>query len=166
MHITENNFMKNGVVKYEDSSGNRLLIKSDLRGANFTAKCRPKDKNIKISAITFEYPYDIDGFNLTFEKEAMNQEELSAAIAKYEPFFKEVISVLERWVVINYELTAFYSDTSKLSQITLRKIQKENPDATKEDVENALLGDILTTLCEFEEMSEFLSICTFNNPKQ
>ena len=158
--ITENNFMKNRIVKYEDDNGNRVLIKSKDNGNELVIKCRPINKDITVDAINLSFPYDVDGINFSVKTDCLNSSDLNNAIADNQVFFQNTIDLVKRWIEISYEIKAFFSNTNSIANLTLNYFQKQNPDITAADIEQSLLGDIVDHLSEYEEMSEFVQfIC-------
>lgn len=159
--ITKNDFLHNGIVKYEDANGNKIMIICNRTGQGFSLKCRPKEDGLKVNVIDFAFPFqDVSGANFSIKTDRLNQEELAEAIQKNTYVFEEAIQIAERWIQICYSLVSYFSDTSLLSNLAYRKSVKTNPELTMQpqDIEEGFLMKIVDELRAFKEMEEFVSL--------
>ena len=161
MKIYKNKFITDKIVQYEDSDGNRVLIKSDTNGSSFTVKCRPKDSRLTVSPIEFKYPYENDGVNFDASSNVLTKQETQELFDSLIPFFRETIEIIVRWFKIQKLLYAYYGDTSKFSRLITNRVKEVNKDKsiTSSDVENALLGSLIDEMKNYEELTEFVQLC-------
>lgn len=141
-NIVENNFCKNGIVKYKDENENRLMIIADKTGKELKIKFRPNNKNIKFDTIKIEYPYEVDGLSFT----PHFTQELADYIHSNEmmDILKQIIEIAQRWVIISRDLVIL---TAPTEQLNIDDKQLES-----------LTYDIISELTLYNETLEFITM--------
>ena len=61
-NLTENRYLERGLVKYENETGDRLMIIAEKDGSAFKAKVRPAS-GIDVDVIKLKFPYVEQGIN-------------------------------------------------------------------------------------------------------
>ena len=128
---TKNDFMSNGVCKYEDEYGNSAFLKRTNTG--FTARLRFKRKGIKTEAVNIFVPARDNVMNgvslpISYTNESDSEEE--DVVYGINAFAK----LLQHWIDMIYEIN-FFSTNNNF-------ILNSNPGLTSDDVNNYKLNEI------------------------
>lgn len=131
--IVENNFIKDGTVKYKDEWDNSIIIRANKTGENFTLIAKVNDKKF---VEKFKFPYEEKGLNIQYTNgEKIKTEE--------EIILYEIASIAERWINIGKNVYALFSDN--LSKFA-------NWISNEDYSEITIVEKILNKLYIFEEM--------------